>query len=87
MYTLCGMSDSTVLDRVVQYFGSQLALARACNLSTGMAVTQWRKRGVPPQHCLRIERLTKGAVCCEDLRPDLDWAVLRCARGADHGSI
>lgn len=26
---------------------------------------------------IRIERETKGAVRCEDLRPDVDWAYLR----------
>jgi DNA-binding transcriptional regulator YdaS (Cro superfamily) len=32
---------------------------------------------VPAAHCPSIERATKGAVRCEDLRPDVDWAVLR----------
>lgn len=27
--------------------------------------------------CLAIERETSGAVTCEDLRPDVDWAYLR----------
>lgn len=26
---------------------------------------------------ITIERFTKGAVRCEDLRPDVDWSVLR----------
>jgi len=27
--------------------------------------------------CINIERETSGAVRCEDLRPDVDWAYLR----------
>lgn len=35
-------------------------------------------RTVPAEHCPAIERATNGQVRCEDLRPDVDWAVLRC---------
>ena len=38
----------------------------------------WQKRGrVPAEHCPAIERATGGKVRCEDLRPDVDWSVLR----------
>lgn len=42
-------------------------------------VHQWinGERRVPAERCLSIERVTKGKVRCEDLRPDVDWAVLR----------
>lgn len=30
--------------------------------------------------CINIERETHGAVTCEELRPDVDWAVLRRPR-------
>ena len=40
-------------------------------------VSNWRSRGVPAEHCPSIERATEGAVRCEDLRPDVDWAYLR----------
>jgi DNA-binding transcriptional regulator YdaS (Cro superfamily) len=39
-------------------------------------------RTVPAQHCPAIERLTEGAVCCEDLRPDIEWGVLRARPAA-----
>lgn len=41
-------------------------------------VGNWRHRGVPAEYCPAIERATRGTVRCEDLRPDIDWAVLRC---------
>lgn len=46
---------------------------------TPQAVCFWRdgKRAFPADHCPTIERATGGAVRCEDLRPDVDWAVLR----------
>lgn len=46
---------------------------------TTQAVCFWRdgKRGLPADHCPAIERATNGAVRCEELRPDVDWAYLR----------
>lgn len=42
-------------------------------------IYQWASgsRGIPAEHCPAIERATNGAVRCEDLRPDVDWAYLR----------
>ena len=43
------------------------------------AVHQWvtGNRPVPAIHCPSIERLTKGAVKCEQLCPDVEWGYLR----------
>jgi len=41
------------------------------------AVSQWRIGSVPADRCPAIERATRGIVRCEQLRPDIDWAVLR----------
>ena len=35
-----------------------------------------RKKGTA-ELCIQIEKATSGAVRCEDLRPDVDWAYLR----------
>jgi DNA-binding transcriptional regulator YdaS (Cro superfamily) len=42
-------------------------------------ISQWRNgiRPIPAERCPAIERATGGVVRCEDLRPDVDWAVLR----------
>lgn len=39
-------------------------------------VWQWANgvRQVPAERCHEIERATEGAVTCEELRPDLEWA-------------
>lgn len=46
-------------------------------------VSQWRKgaRQVPAERCPDIERATGGAVRCEEMRPDVDWAFLRNPEG------
>lgn len=69
------------VDRAVEIVGTQVLLAAALGVSKS-AVGQWKEEGrrVPAEHCPVIERLTAGAVRCEELRPDIEWHVLR---GAD----
>jgi DNA-binding transcriptional regulator YdaS (Cro superfamily) len=66
------------IDRAAELLGSQVALAAALGV-TKAAVNQWKDEGrrVPAEHCPAIERLTGGAVRCEDLRPDVEWGVVR----------
>ena len=66
------------IDRAAALLGSQSALAAALGVSK-TAVSQWKEAGrrVPAEHCPKIERLTGGAMRCEELRPDMDWNVLR----------
>lgn len=56
-------------------FRSKAEMARYAGV-TRQAVAQWKQ--VPAEYCPAIERATSGRVRCEDLRPDVDWAVLRC---------
>lgn len=42
---------------------------------TQQALTNWKKRGIPADKCPDIEALT--GIKCEELRPDVNWAVLR----------
>ena len=55
---------------------SRLAIAIGVN---SVLISQWASgvRQVPAERCPSIERATNGAVTCEELRPDVDWAVLR----------
>lgn len=66
------------IDAAAKVVGSQKALADHLGV-TKAAVGQWKEPGrrVPAEHCPAIERLTSGAVRCEDLRPDVAWGVLR----------
>lgn len=58
--------------------GTNLVLASAIGVSP-VIISQWKTgaRPVPAERCPAIEKATSGAVRCEDLRPDVDWAYLR----------
>lgn len=62
--------------------GRLTALAAHFNL-TQSAVSQWRTNGVPLNRMKAVREFTAGAVSLEemvpgeDLRPDIDWGVLR----------
>ncbi len=58
--------------------GRATALATAIGASP-VLLSQWktRTRAVPAERCPAIERATRGIVRCEEMRPDIDWAVLR----------
>jgi DNA-binding transcriptional regulator YdaS (Cro superfamily) len=66
----------TAIVRAIIAVGGPAKLA-ACLEVTPQVVINWRKRGVPAERCPAIERATHGLVRCEELRPDVDWAVLR----------
>lgn len=58
------------LDRAIELLGGPVATARRLNLSGYQVVQQWRRSGVPPIHCVALERETGGAVTRPQLRPD-----------------
>ncbi len=64
------------IETLIDYFGGVTKAANALGVSQSL-VSLWRSRGVPAERCPAIERSTNGQVRCEDLRPDIDWAVLR----------
>ncbi|MFZ7235824.1 helix-turn-helix domain-containing protein [Avibacterium gallinarum] len=64
------------IQKVFQIVGGQSALAKHFNIRP-WAVSKWQKSGVPAERCPEIEKLTNGRVTCEELRPDIDWSVLR----------
>lgn len=71
------MNDTDVaLNRAIVAAGGISAMARALGLSSHGVVHQWRLNRVPAEHCPDIEALT--GIRCEELRPDINWAVLRC---------
>ncbi|WP_082577697.1 helix-turn-helix domain-containing protein [Massilia sp. Root1485] len=72
------MTAEEALDQASEIVGSMQALGEKLGVTKG-AVGQWKLPGrrVPAEHCPAIERLTSGVVRCEDLRPDVDWAIVR----------
>lgn len=73
------MNTSTPIFSATSRLGGPAKLAQAIGVTAPM-VYQWASglRQVPAERCIQIERATEGAVRCEDLRPDIDWSVLRC---------
>lgn len=76
-------SDDSVkgLDRAIRVMGGASALAAAL-AEKPQVVSNWKARGVPADRCPDIERVTRDKgdrVPCEEMRPDIDWAVLRSA--------
>ena len=58
--------------------GSAISLAKAVGaFSSDMSSWTQGKRPVPAERCPQIEAATGGLVRCEDLRPDVQWSVLR----------
>ncbi len=66
------------IERACKACGSATKLAGHLN-KTPQFISQLAKgaRPVPADLCPAIERATGGAVRCEELRPDVDWSVLR----------
>jgi len=62
--------------------GRAVKLAKVLSV-TPVTVHGWVNERVPAERCPAIERATAGQVKCEDLRPDVDWAVLRCTCALD----
>ena len=72
------------IETAVKATGSVRALADAISSAAGrrtstQSIYAWMsgKRRVPSSLCPAIEKTTSGAIRCEDLRPDVDWAYLR----------
>lgn len=61
---------SEAIEDAIKHFGSAGELARQAGV-TSMAVSHWKKRGVPVVRALQIDLLTNGQVPKEQLRPDI----------------
>lgn len=70
---------SSPLDRAIAAADGITKLAKALGLSSHSVINQWRLTRVPAEHCPNVEALT--GVKCEELRPDVNWAVLRSPAG------
>lgn len=66
------------IDKAVRLLGGPVKAAGALHIRHYQTIQRWQREGtVPADYCPTIERATSGAVRCEDLRPDVDWAYLR----------
>jgi DNA-binding transcriptional regulator YdaS (Cro superfamily) len=72
-------SQIAALERACAQAGSQTELARELG-RTKAAISRWKREQIPAEVCPAIERLT--GVTCEELRPDIEWNVLRNSKKA-----
>jgi DNA-binding transcriptional regulator YdaS (Cro superfamily) len=63
------------IDRAIRLAGGMSAMARTLELSGHQVIYQWKQNQVPAEHCPNIEE--NWGVKCEELRPDVNWSVLR----------
>ncbi|WP_330115610.1 Cro/CI family transcriptional regulator [Pseudomonas sp. JS3066] len=63
------MNDSA-LSRAIKAAGGGRALAAELGVSP-MAVSQWKRRGIPVERVHAVVRACKGRVAAHELRPDL----------------
>jgi len=74
--------EKAALHRAAAILGGQAALAVLLGYRDRRNVWPWLNttREFPAEHCPTVERLTreKGKpVLCEELRPDVEWVVVR----------
>ena len=78
---ISSMSPETQsLNNAIAVAGGIAAFARALGLKSHSVANQWRLTRVPAEFCPDIEKLT--GVRCEEMRPDVNWSVLRKTRKA-----
>lgn len=68
-------TTETPLERAIRAAGGNTKMARDLGLNGPAVVYQWTKNRVPADKCPDIE--ARYGVRCEELRPDVNWAVLR----------
>ncbi|WP_225548153.1 YdaS family helix-turn-helix protein [Chromobacterium violaceum] len=62
---------------IIKAAGGAAAIAEDRQIGV-TAVTNWPLRSViPAVYCPTLERLTNGQYRCEQMRPDVEWEVLR----------
>lgn len=68
----------TYIRNAVEQLGGAQKLAERIHVPV-QSVYFWLSgsRRIPADYCPAIERETNHAIRCEQLRPDVDWAVLR----------
>lgn len=67
----------TGIKKAVSICGNQAALANACGVSQPTVFKWTNGTKIDAAYIPAIIAATNGAVKPEDLRPDVDWAVIR----------
>lgn len=72
------MDTPAAIREAIRLAGGLNRLAEAIGVERYQTIQGWvATASVPAEYCPKIEQVTGGAVRCEDLRPNVDWAYLR----------
>lgn len=71
------MSNTELFKQVVKRLGGPVATARLLKLNSYQSVQQMKQFRV--EHCPIVAAALNGTVTCEELRPDVDWHLMRKA--------
>ncbi|RKS87300.1 YdaS antitoxin of YdaST toxin-antitoxin system [Orbus hercynius] len=68
----------SILQEAIKRTGSQRAFAKICGVSQP-AVSNWLKgkSKIGEDKAMLVEIALDGEITCEELRPDVNWSVLR----------
>jgi DNA-binding transcriptional regulator YdaS (Cro superfamily) len=72
-------SPKEVVKAVIKHLDGPVKAAQILGVPGGryQTVQQWALNGVPAEWCPVIERVTRRKFRCEELRPDVEWEVVR----------
>lgn len=77
-----------VANRAIDLLGGNAVAAEVLNplrpegspKLTPAAVSMWRKRGIPVDYCIPVEKALNGDIRCEEMRSSHDWEYLRSTK-------
>ncbi|WP_041702803.1 helix-turn-helix domain-containing protein [Pseudogulbenkiania sp. NH8B] len=70
---------NTLIRQLIKECGGAKRVAEELGI-TDRAVNNWiYRQQIPAEYCPTLERLTSGKYRCEQMRPDVEWSVLRGA--------
>ena len=72
-----GIDMNLGVKAAIEICGSQAVVAKACGISQPTVFKWLGGAKMDVAHVSSIVKATNGAVKPEDLRPDVDWAVIR----------
>ena len=72
-----GIDMNLGVKAAIEICGSQAVVAKACGISQPTVFKWLGGAKMDVAHVSSIVKATNGAVKPEDLRPDVDWAVMR----------
>lgn len=71
--------DTSPTERAIEVLGGVVSAADVLSVKY-QVVQHWVRNRVPAEYCPLIERETRArgtAILCEELRPDIQWGVVR----------